>query len=413
MRESILQFGGGKFLRCFADLFVHELNAGRTAADLHGVIVIQSTAGTRAEQLNRQQGRYHVAIRGLCGRRPTGSGEATSNTRRTAAPGHHIGQELPTCFASPTAMPSPALGQAIDRIVEVAGIRRGLTAAGQWPDVLAAARSPELELIVSNTTEAGFALTAGDAPDDAPPQSFPAKLLAVLRERFRAGLSGVTILPCELLDRNAERLRDLALQQAGLWSLPRDFLAWLREACRWRSTLVDRIVSSPPPGDPLAAQDPLFAVAEPFALWLVEGADDVPVFNQHPVVQRVARLEPYALRKVRILNGAHTALVAKALPLGVATVRQAVADAAIGRWLRELLFDEIVPTLSGRVDQPEQFAADTLQRFANPYLEHRLADIALHHATKLDTRLRPSYEEYCARFGRAPPRLAEALGLPP
>jgi tagaturonate reductase len=122
----------------------------------------------------------------------------------------------------------------------------------------------------------------------------------------------------------------------------------------------------------------------------------------HSAVERVERLEPYYLRKVRILNGAHTALVAKAMPLGFHTVRQAVLDPQIGPWLRRLVFEEVVPVLEGRTENPEQFARQTLERLANPFLEHRLADIALYHDVKLQTRLAPTYHEFVERFGREP-----------
>jgi tagaturonate reductase len=120
-------------------------------------------------------------------------------------------------------------------------------------------------------------------------------------------------------------------------------------------------------------------------------------------------LEPYYLRKVRILNGAHTALVAKARPLGFETVRHAVLDPAIRAWLERLLFGEIVPTLEGRTDRPDEFARQCLERFANPFLDHRLADIALAHDAKLRSRLLPSCREFQTRFQRMPDLLAEVL----
>jgi tagaturonate reductase len=381
--RTILQFGTGKFLRAFADLFVHETNQSGTTATR--VVVVQSTGSQRAAQFNAAAGRYHVAIRGL------------------------------------------EDGREVDRMVEVASVNRALTAQSQWREVLEAARAPSLAAIVSNVTEAGYALEPDDAgarlspagklaacptvcdATDGPPRSFPAKLLAALAARFEAGQPGVTILPCELLQQNGQRLRQLVLEQAARWKMPEPFVDWLQGACAWRSTLVDRIVSAPRADDPMAARDPLFAVAEPFALWLVEGIQNVPVFGGHPAVQSVETMEPYYLRKVRILNGAHTALVAKARPLGFETVRQAVLDPEIGRWLERLLFDEIVPTLEGRTDRPEQFARQCLERFANPFLEHRLADIAMAHETKLRTRLVPTYEDFRSRFGRTPKLLGEII----
>jgi len=396
--ETILQFGTGKFLRAFADLFVHELNEG--PEPIGRVAVVQSTGTERAAVLNAQDGRYHVTIRGL------------------------------------------SEGRTIDRTVEVRSVSRALAAQSDWQEVLRLARSPSLRLVISNVTEAGYQLEPEDRPNDAPPRSFPAKLLAVLAARFESGLPGLTILPCELLEGNGQRLRQLVLDQTERWNVSGPLADWLDRGCQWPSTLVDRIVSAPPPGDELAPRDPLYAVAEPYALWLVEGelpgkqaaegrrqrAEGVgsrpatrhpppatrhppPLagLEAHPAVQCAQRLEPYYLRKVRILNGAHTALVAKAMPLGITTVRQAVLDPEIGQWLRRLLFEEIVPVLEGRTEDPEPFARQTLERFANPFLEHRLADIALHHEVKLQTRLAPTYHEFIDRFGREPELLAEII----
>ena len=365
LEETILQFGTGKFLRCFADLFVHEANqAGRGAGR---VVVLQSTSFERARAFNAQGGQYHVAIRGL------------------------------------------DAGQRVDRTIEVLSVSRALAAATDWDEVLAVARSDSLRAIISNTTEAGYALHPEDAPDDAPPRSFPAKLLGVLKARFEAGLPPVAILPCELLEQNGTRLVGLLVEQLVQWGFSSDLRVWIEAGCLVPNTLVDRIVAAPSPGDPLAESDPLFAVAEPFALWLMDRSPAVPGLLEHPAVRVVEDLKPFHLRKVRILNGAHTALVAKARPLGLETVRAAVEDERVRPWLESLLFDEIVPTLEGRTEEPEQFARDVLDRFANPFLEHRLADVALHHDVKLQTRLVPTLNEYRERFGRAPTRLSEIL----
>jgi len=369
MDETVLQFGTGKFLRAFTDLLLHEIN--QAGGEAGRAVIVQSTGTDRVEQFRRQGARYHVAIRGL------------------------------------------QQGERVERVVEVASVSRALAAKDDWPEILAVGRSAALRAIVSNTTEAGYRLSPDDRSSDTPLSSFPAKLLAVLRARFEAELDGLAILPCELLERNAKRLRELVLEQAERWGLSAQLTEWLRRECTWCDTLVDRIVSAPSADDPIAAGDPLFAVAEPFALWLIEGPAPWAALAGHPAVQHVGRLEPYHLRKVRILNGAHTALVGKAMPLGFTTVRQAVLDAQIGSWLRSLLFDEIVPVLEGRTDDPRGFAEETLQRFANPFLEHRLADIALHHDVKLQTRLEPTRCEYLDRFRHSPRLLDEVLGIRP
>lgn len=363
--ETILQFGGGNFLRAFFDVFVHEANEIGQAVG--GVVVVQSTNSNRATALNAQQGCYHVVTRGLVN------------------------------------------GNPVDEVKAIASVSRGLVAATDWASVLTVARSPDLRLIVSNVTEAGYVLNEKDRLDGLAPVSFPAKLLCVLKARFEANRPGVTILPCELMDNNATRLQDLVLQQADQWGMSGKFLHWMKTEVFWLNTLVDRIVSGKPSDHPLLAHDGLLTVAEPFSLWVIEGVGKTRDLFSHPAITVVSDAQPYSLRKVRILNGAHSGLVCKALPLGFETVRQAVENQNIGEWLHRVLFEEIVPTVQDRVQNAKGFAEQTLERFANPFLAHRLADIALHHETKVAVRLLPTYREYCERFGKKPSLLKEIL----
>src|SRR5262249_52704331 len=200
--EAVLQFGSGKFLRAFADLFIDEVN--RAERPVGRVVVVQSTGDSRATLLNQQGGRYRVLVRGL------------------------------------------AEGKTIDRVQEVASISRALVASTQWDDVLKVARAPELRYIISNTAEIGYNLDPADQATDNPPRPFPAKLLAILKARFDAGQFGLTILPCELFEQNADLLRGLVLQLAEGWNFAPALLRWLRDACRWHNTLVDRIVVNKP-----------------------------------------------------------------------------------------------------------------------------------------------------------------------
>jgi tagaturonate reductase len=363
--ETILQFGSGKFLRGFADLFIHQANEEGQAVGR--VVVVQTTGEGRANLLKEQGGRYHVAVRGLAGSRT------------------------------------------VDRLEESASISRALGAAREWPLVLAVARSPTLRTILSNTAEAGYDLDPSDRPDAAPPRSFPAKLLLVLRERFAAGLPGVTVLPCELFEHNADRLLGIVLGLAQSWRLPDALAEWLRTACAWRNALVDRIVCSGPVDHPEARGDALAVAAEPYALWAIEVRQEPANLFRHPAIKVTPDVQPYFLRKVRILNAAHTAMVGKARPKGIATVGEAMADPEIASWLERLLFEEVVPTLEGRVEGPEEFARQTLERFRNPFLVHKISDIAAYHDAKVKIRLVPTRAEYLARFGRAPVLLDEAL----
>jgi tagaturonate reductase len=362
--ETVLQFGGGRFLRGFADLFIHHANQAGQAVG--SIVVVQSTVGMRAEALNRQEGRYQVLVQGI------------------------------------------EDGKVVDRVEESASIARAIIAQESWAEVLEAARSPQIATILSNTTEAGFTLDPTDTLESSPPQSFPAKLLAVLWARFQVGLAGVTILPCELLEGNADRLKETVLGLVKAWEMPTDFRAWLETSCRWRNTLVDRIVVDASPTHPLAEKDRLLISAEPFALWVIEQEEGQKLL-EHPAVLYTGDVLPYFLRKVRILNGAHTAMAPRASAKGYETVKEAMADSSLRSWLEELLFEEIVPTVMGRVEEPEAFARQVLERFQNPFLEHKIANILVYHAQKQQSRLAPTLIEFEERFGKSPKRLSEAL----
>ncbi len=363
--ETVLQFGSGRFLRAFADLFIHH---GNTQGQAVGrVVIVQSTGEGRAGGLNAQQGKYHVVVRGF------------------------------------------EKGEVIDRVEACASVSRALHAGTQWDDVLALARSPQLTTILSNTTEAGFKLDDTDSPAAAVPHSFPAKLLAVLHARWEANQPPPTVVPCELIEGNAGILKALLLKMADDWGHPDAFLGWLVRT-PFLHTLVDRIVTGTPADHPLLATDPMVIVAEPFAFWALEDHPKSAFTLTHPAITRTADVTPYFLRKVRILNAAHTALLIKAKPRGFAIVRDAVNNPELGAWLWRLLNEEIVPTLEGRVDEPLRFAEQTVERFKNPFLDHKFADIALHHESKVKVRLVPTRDEFAAKFGKQPPLLNDVLG---
>jgi tagaturonate reductase len=205
--ETVLQFGTGKFLRAFADLFIDEAN--RSGQAVGRVVAVQSTGDSRARLINQQGGRYQVLIRGI------------------------------------------ENGVTVDRVEEAGSLSRALIAAEQWPEVLEVARTPELRYLICNTAEVGHNLDPGIGPLSAPPRSFPAKLLLVLEARHRAGLPGPTILPCELFEQNADLLRGLLLELTEAWKMPAPFREWLNEECVWHNTLVDRIVVNRPANHPL------------------------------------------------------------------------------------------------------------------------------------------------------------------
>lgn len=362
--ESILQFGAGRFLRAFVDRFVQEANdAGQQVGR---VVVVQSTPGSRAEVLGKSAG-FHVVVRGYDD------------------------------------------GELIDRAENVRSISRAVVAGTAWGEVLTLARSPALKYIVSNATEAGYALDDADRVDAAPPASLPGKLTQVLWQRFQAGAAPVVLLPCELIERNADKLRELCLAQSRLWALPAEFSAWLADL-PWLNNLVDCIVTPGPADHPLAESDPALISAEPYRLWAIERpAAGVPALFTHPAIRLVDDLAPFYLRKVRILNGTHSAMAAKFQPAGFETVGQVLDDSDARRWVRDLMFEEIVPTLAYRLEGVAEFADQTFDRLRNPFLKHRLSDILLNHAAKVAVRLAPTRTEYEALFSRPPKKLSEAM----
>jgi tagaturonate reductase len=365
-----LQFGAGKFLRAFYDLFVQEMKD--SGHDIGPIIVAQSTGGDRAGILNNSGDAFPIWVRGL------------------------------------------ENGETIERIQYVSTVQKALVIGENWEELVKIAQDPSLHTIISNTTEAGMVLSELDKTPVPPPHSFPARLLALLRARWEAGQHGVLIIPCELIADNARVLEKLVLAQAKIWGWEEtDFTLWLTQECSWAGTLVDRIVSGTPAECPTHPpyNHPLLTVCEPYAVFVIE---DKPGTERliHPAILRVPDVAPYALRKVRILNGAHTSLLTKIRLSGrteITYVREAMQDATLRAWLEDILWEEIIPTIAERVDDAEGYAKVTLDRFSNPFLDHKWADIALHHETKIQTRLVPTREEFVTKFGKEPKKLSEIL----
>lgn len=363
MGKKILQFGTGRFLRAFVDAFVQE-----TAQD-YSVTVIQSTPGPRAQWINDSESGYPIFVRGI------------------------------------------REGNTIDERIQIQSVEKALVAETEWDQIIDMATSPDLSLITSNTTESSYLLEEADQEKtDSVPRSYPAKLTSFLRARFDSGNGGITLAPCELVENNGSALQGLVLKQAEIWNEDTSFTNWLTNDCIWLDSLVDRMVVPPSEDDPALKNEPLCAVTEPFALWAIKKipGQNLP-FIEHPAIQWVDDLDPYFLRKVRILNGAHTAMVVKYLPKGYETVKQVMADPEARDWVRSLMFEEIVPTIAHRVEGAATFAFDTLDRLTNPFFDHRLKDIAAGHEDKLKIRLAPTHAEYETLFGSAPSRISEAL----
>jgi tagaturonate reductase len=375
--ERAVQFGTGALLRGLVDAILDAANGrGRFGGR---VVMIGSTGSGRDRAINEQGGLFTLGTLGLV------DGAARRDCR------------------------------------VVASVSRALSAASHWDDVLRCAESPDLELVFSNTTEVGIVLDAQDAASDpapAAPRSFPGKLTAFLLHRARwCGMEPArapVVIPTELIEGNGDRLRELVLTLASRWGARPDELRWLG-AVRYCNTLVDRIVPGAPSGalaEELRAvlpyDDGMITVCEPYRLFAIEGDDALRARLRfaagEPGVGVAESITPDRLRKVRLLNGAHTSFVSLAILAGCTTVREAVTHPLVGSFLRSALLDEIVPSVD--VPGAASFAHDVLARFANPFLEHQLWDITLQGTTKFRVRVVPSIVDYVRRTGSVPRVLA-------
>jgi tagaturonate reductase len=240
------------------------------------------------------------------------------------------------------------------------------------------------------------------------PRSFPAKLLVLLHHRWRyLPAAPLSIFPCELIERNGDTLRELVANLAREWKLSQDFIGWMREHCAWANSLVDRIVSE--------SLHPVGAVAEPYALWAIERQDRLELPCRHDAMVLTDDLERYERLKLFLLNAGHSYLAERWRRDGRAaeeTVLQAMNDPGLRADLEALWHDEVLPLFEalGQRAEAEAYLVALRERFLNPFLAHRLADIAQNHAQKKQRRFAPVVAlADKLGLGLAQPRLRAAL----
>lgn len=377
--ERVLQFGEGNFLRAFVDWMLHRMNQAGVWDG--SVVLVQPIDRGLADLINENRGLYTVLLRGV------------------------------------------ESGAVVEEATVVESVSRCIDPYRDFPAFLAAAENPDLRFIVSNTTEAGIAYAPGDKSTDRPPASYPAKLAVLLHHRWThfkgAPEAGLVMIPCELIDRNGDKLKETVFRWAAEWGYEAGFVEWLAKSCDFLNSLVDRIVTGFPKAeaekvwDKLGYRDELLDTAEPFQLWVIEGdkkyAQELPFTEAGCRVIWTDDMTPYRTRKVRILNGAHTASVLAAYLAGFDIVRDLVQSPAGAAYLKALLHGEIMPILTLPRREVEDFASSTLERFANPFIDHRLLDISLNSVSKFKARVLPSLQEAAAQRGRATPVLSFSL----
>ena len=270
--------------------------------------------------------------------------------------------------------------------------------------------------MISNTTEAGIQFDPHCSLTDRPAAPFPSKLTQLLYARYQAHLPGLVILACELIDNNGRELENCVRRYAEQWQLGADFARWLEAKNTFCNTLVDRIVTGYPREEAaeicakIGTDDPLLDTAEPYHLWVIEGnfEQELPLQAAGLNVVWTDRVAPYKKMKVRILNGAHTALVFPSLLCRVETVGESLKDKDLATFLDCCLHRYILPTLDNRAEA-EAFAKAVLERFANPYIHHRWQSIALNSISKYTARILPTLLDTVANGAPVPRPLAFSL----
>lgn len=377
----VLQFGEGNFMRAFVDYFFDISNE---KAGFNGkVALVQPIAQGLTELVNKQEGLYTLYLRG------------SENGQKVDA--KRVISSCACCL-------NPYDKDGLDKIMEIA-------------------ESDDLDIIASNTTEAGIAYDPSCNFEDQPAASFPGKLTQVLYRRFKAGKKGVVVLSCELIDNNGKELLKCVNQYIDQWKLEDEFKNWVNNDNIFCSTLVDRIVPGrirdPKEVEKLEAEngyhDELIDVGEIFGVWIIEGPngleDRLPFKKAGVNVHVVPDVMPYKHRKVRILNGAHTGFVLGAYLAGFDIVRDCMQDDAVAGFMNKMLNEEVIPTLVDHLDENDlnQFAAAVKDRFNNPFVNHELMSISLNSTSKWKARNMPSFLQYIDKNGKLPVCLTMSL----
>ena len=376
---KVLQFGEGNFLRAFVD-YMFDICNEKGLFD-GSIVLAKPIEFGSLEQFKKQDNIYTVSLRGRVDGEPK------------------------------------VINRIVTSVADTVGVYE------EYDRFMEYARLDTLKYIVSNTTEAGIVYDETDSLDARPPKTYPGKLTKFLYERFNAfkgaADKGLVILPVELIDDNGIELERCVNEFITLWKLPEDFRTWVKDACNFCSTLVDRIVTGYPRGheeeiwQELGYEDRLVVTAEPFALWVIESkkdlSEELPFVKAGLPVIYTDNQKPYKQRKVRILNGAHTSFVLASYLCGNNIVRESMEDKLIRDFMNATIFDEVIPTLTLPKQDLLDFADAVIGRFNNPYVDHALLSIALNSVSKWKARCMPSFTEYIRLKGENPKHLTFSL----
>ena len=361
--EKVLQFGTGVLLRGLPDQYISEANR---AGKFRGrVVVVKSTQNGTTDDFADQDGLYTICVKGI------------------------------------------ENGQLVNKTFVNASISRVLSAVEDWTAILEYAKSEELTVVTSNTTEVGIVYTEENILDGVP-SSFPGKLLAILHARFvhfnGDHSRGLVIIPAELIEENGTKLADILNRLADHNQLGEAFKNWLNWANPICNTLVDRIV----PGKLSAADqaateaalgysDELMIMSEPFGLWAIESTDQRVIdalgfCDEEKGCRVVPSIQKFKELKLRMLNASHTFSCGVSMLAGMEFVKDSMNNETLKSYIRQLALEEISSAIIGEKISPAEadaFGKAVLDRFANPFLEHKWVSISAQFTLKMKIRCLP------------------------
>lgn len=276
----------------------------------------------------------------------------------------------------------------------VGAVREVLVAARDRRSVLARLSAPQTRIVSFTVTEKGYCRAPDGSLDLALADAggFYPLLTDAMRERRAYGAGGFTLMSCDNLANNGRQLQ--RLMREYLSARGTDLLDWFEAECRCPSTMVDRIVPASMPKDreslavAIGLDDEAAVFTEPFSQWVIEDsfAAGRPAWEKVGA-QLVSDVVPYETAKLRMLNGAHSALAYLGLEHGHEFVHEAIADPTIHPFVERLMRKEAAPTIAAGAGQDlDTYATSLLERFANPALNHRLEQIAMDGSQKIPQR---------------------------
>lgn len=374
---KVLQFGEGNFLRAFVDWMLQIANEKGVTDMSVAVVSPRFSENKSIKSLQAQQGLYHIVLEGM----------------------HN--------------------GEAVSTVKQIDVIAEAFSPAADIESYKAIIESPDLRFVISNTTEAGIRYEQ-DSHCCLTSVSFPAKVAAMLHHRFQhfggdKG-KGLIFLCCELIEDNGSTLREYVLRHAAENGFGEEFAKWVEDACVFADTLVDRIVPGYPAEEAAAVterigfDDKLVVKAELYHIWAIGGSGweqiraELPLDEAGLNVLFMPSVKEFRDKKVRVLNGSHTAMAAVALQLGCDTVKSAFDTPLLNNYINTMVESEVLPVIEGNEAELRQFADSILERFYNPYIRHYLKSIALNSLSKWEARNFPTVVDYVKQRGELPRR---------